>query len=552
MILAAALMGFAARTPAQTTIFVDGQIPVPFCANYDPASRACGAGTNAAFQTIARAAAATAPGVTVLIRAGIYREPLIPPVSGEPDRPITYSRHPGETVTITGADLDPAIDLSSRSHIILDGLTITDVTGWLRAAQSSHLIIRNCAFLHATARGSRAGLKFIAADFNRILNNDMEDGNDDLCLIDSSYNVVEGNTFRRARHALWNILCGNYNVLRRNSFANEIQKIGQITDCEGVPSDTPLKYDATRRNLVEENTFEYTASSGNSSPYAGIQYSAQKGIIRRNWFYDTIGPGIELTLYPQEARYNTDARIYQNVFYGTHFAGVAIARPSSNAFSGHIFKNNVFCKSVFAANDTRWPWFVNELAGKPIQIMVGRLDGYLFEQNDILGDIPGQPGAVTCGNRDNSRNPPRHDLAWWQASHPRLFTNNLEVPPGFVDEQARDFRLRPGSPLIGSGTFLTRTTSAGSGNVIPVADSSYFYDGFGIPGEIGDMIQLEGQTNRERIVHIDEDANTLTLDQPLAWGNGQGVSLPYEALRPDIGGGGPAAPSNVKSKPGNK
>lgn len=535
--MAAGLLGFMVKAPAHPTIFVDGRIPTVFCANYDPARRACGNGTNAAYRTIGATAAGVVPGVTVCIRGGTYHEALVPPASGAPDLPITYRGYPGETVTITGASFDPAIDLSNRGYIVLEGLTVTNVVGWLRAEQASHNIIRHCVFLHATARGSRAGLRFVAADFNRIVANDIEDGHDNLCLIDSNYNVVESNRFRRGRHALWNILCGNYNVLRNNSFANEIQKIGQITDCEGIPTGAPFKYDATKRNLVEGNTFECTPSSGDSAPYAGIQYSAQKGIIRRNWFYDTTGPGMEMTLYGEEARYNTDSRVYENVFYGTRFAGVQICEASSNAFGGHIFKNNVFYKSVFAANDTRWPWYANQLACKPIQVMAGRLDGYLFEQNDILGAVPGQPGAVTYGSRFSPSNPPQRDLAWWQSNYPGLFTNNIEAPPSFLDEEARNFRLQPRSPLIAAGAFLTRTIGAGRGNVIPVADASYFYDGYGIPGEAGDMIQLEGQTNAARIVHIDEAANTLTLDQPLAWAGGQGVALPFQGVRPDLGDG---------------
>ncbi|MHC4417076.1 MAG: hypothetical protein ACYSU6_00660, partial [Planctomycetota bacterium] len=73
------------------------------------------------------------------------------------------------------------------------------------------------------------------------------------------------------------------------------------------------EYDCTKYNLIERNTFAYTPSSGNHSPYAGIQYAGQNGIIRNNIFYDTIGPALSLTLYGREANYNTGNRIYNNV-----------------------------------------------------------------------------------------------------------------------------------------------------------------------------------------------------------------------------------------------
>ena len=45
--------------------------------------------------------------------------------------------------------------------------------------------------------------------------------------------------------------------------------------------------------------------------------------------------------------------------------------------------------------------------------------------------------------------------------------------------------------MIDLGGFLTTTTSAGSGTQIPVQDVKYFFDGFTIAGEVGDLIQLQ-------------------------------------------------------------
>jgi hypothetical protein len=520
---------------APATLFVDPQIAASSCTNYSATTRACGSGNETAFQTLAGAAAATAPGVNVLLRGGVYGEPLIIPVSGLPGQPITFKSYPAETAIITGAAFDPGINLSSRSNVVLDGLTVTNVVGWLRAEAASWNLITNCTFRKATGLGSRAGLKFIRADYNRIVNNRIEDGNDNLLLIDSDYNVVEGNILRQARHGLWSILCGNFNVIRGNSCSNHIQKGGQISDCEGVPSDSPLKYDATKYNLVDGNTFEFTASSGNASAYDGIQYSGQKGIIRRNRFYNTTGPGLALELYSDEARFVTDTRVYQNVFYGTRFAGVALPGPSSYAFSGHVFKNNIFFRSQFVANDTRWPWFTSELNGQPVQIITGRLDGFLFAGNNILGTAAGQAYAIAYGSRTSSSNPAQHPLAWWQEQHPELFTNNLEALPQFVDAGAGDFRLTDDSRLIDAGMFLTRASGGGSGTTMNVEDAGYFYDGFGIPGELGDLIQLQGQTQAVRIVHVDYPNNSLTLDQPLTWTAGQGVTLRFAGRAPDLG-----------------
>ena len=76
---------------------------------------------------------------------------------------------------------------------------------------------------------------------------------------------------------------------------------------------------------------------------------------------------------------------------------------------------------------------------------------------------------------------------------------------------------------------------AGSGTTLTVADALYFVDGFGIPGETGDTIQLQGDSSRAVITHVDYATNTLTLDSSLTWTDSQGVSLAYEGAAPDVG-----------------
>ena len=63
----------------------------------------------------------------------------------------------------------------------------------------------------------------------------------------------------------------------------------------------------------------------------------------------------------------------------------------------------------------------------------------------------------------------------------------------------------------------------------------WFYDGYTIPGELGDEIQLLGTTDIARVVSINYKANTLVLDRALSWRAGQGVSLKFAGLAPDYG-----------------
>ena len=71
-------------------------------------------GTIAApFKTIQRAANAAVAGDVVEIRAGVYRETVVPPNSGSVGAPVTFRAYNSESVTVSGADLVTGWSLQS-------------------------------------------------------------------------------------------------------------------------------------------------------------------------------------------------------------------------------------------------------------------------------------------------------------------------------------------------------------------------------------------------------------------------------------------------------
>jgi hypothetical protein len=60
------------------------------------------------FLTITKAASVAVAGDTVVIRAGVYRESVTLPHSGAAGSPIAFQSYPGETVTVSGADVIPS------------------------------------------------------------------------------------------------------------------------------------------------------------------------------------------------------------------------------------------------------------------------------------------------------------------------------------------------------------------------------------------------------------------------------------------------------------
>ncbi len=502
------------------SIFVDPQIGGNYCNDYDAATRSCGSGDKEAYDSLAGAAAIASAGDIVEIRAGTYGEQLAPQNSGTASDPITFRSYNSENVVITGASLTPAIIISNRSHLIIEGLEIANVRRWMYALNAHHNTIRNNTFSGAIDSGgsSKTGLFFQEATYNRVLDNVIDDSTqDNIALINSDKNLVAGNTVTNANHTLWVIKCGNNNIIRDNYFHNSRQKIGEVYDCDDVGFDHEFFiYDATKHNVVEGNVFAKTSTYYSPSGGNGIQYAGQNGIIRFNVFYDN-NVGIGMQYYSPEALYNTHNRIYHNTFHKNHCGGISTSNPSSPNYTDNLFVNNILSENV-------------ECSGtEPFQLMYrSGLEGLFFDHNNLTsGTIPDDVIGAWQGSGNT--------LAWFEANYPGFFSNNLELDPLFDDATNHVYSLQASSHMIDAGMFLTTTTSSGSGRVIPIADAGFFHDGFGIEGESGDSVQLEGTSSSLTIVGVDYTNNTITVSADTSWTNGQGISLSYNGNAPDIG-----------------
>jgi hypothetical protein len=107
------------------------------------------------------------------------------------------------------------------------------------------------------------------------------------------------------------------------------------------------------------------------------------------------------------------------------------------------------------------------------------------------------------------------------------------VNPGFVDEAHQNFALLPNSPALNAGAHLAHTMTAGHGTtIVPVDDSLFFTDGYGIVG--GDVVQI-GSNPPVQIINVDNAGNTLTVASPVSFNLGDTVDLPFSGSAPNIG-----------------
>jgi parallel beta-helix repeat protein len=528
-----------------TTLYIDATL-ANSCDDYNLPSRTCGSGRERAFSSIAASAVAAAPGVNFQIRGGDYNEMLHVNTSGTPDAYLGYTAYDGEVVTLLDADawIDDedygAIWLDHVSYVWLNEIDVRGSVGFGRLLDSHHNIISNSDFSESrlwggnTGASKRGGLYVAFSHYNRLLNNRFYKGTDSLALIHSDYNLIEGNTMDRAGHDIWNIKCGSFNIVRNNKFSNEDQKLGSVFDCEAATmswygnaefaQDTAV-VDRSQHNLIEGNIFRDTVKEDATGDGNGIQYAGQNGIIRRNLFYRA-NVGIDMASYRGEATYNYGNRIYNNVFHDNGCAAIVTGKPSltekmtDNAYLNNIIWDN---QGAGATNCT-------DKNAKQILWRAREDGGDRFVNNDIASRL----GDEVLGGWGTENG---YTIAVYENRIDAMkFRDNLAVDPLFVNESDNDYRLHSSSPMVDAAAFLTTVRSvSGSGTTLQLADVNYFYDGFGIPGEVGDTVQVDGRAEAAIITNINYENKTITLDTPLTWQQGDGIGLSYKGAGPDLG-----------------
>jgi hypothetical protein len=121
----------------------------------------------------------------------------------------------------------------------------------------------------------------------------------------------------------------------------------------------------------------------------------------------------------------------------------------------------------------------------------------------------------------------------WQEAGDPLFMD-VTTPYNPATPTLPDFRLKTNSPCIDAGVFLTTITSpGGTGRTFQVADANFFMDGWKMIN--GDIIQLQGSSQRVMVTNVNYSTRTLTVDSTLTWTQNQGISLPYYGSKPDMG-----------------
>lgn len=476
------------------------------------------------WKTLEKANQVLQPGDVVTLQDGTYEGIISPVHSGTSDqKPIVYRSENRHGATLTGQEGSRyIINLTGKNFIVIDGFRMFPSNGGFGyIKQSDHITVQYCHMEKSS--NVYCPLEFIDGDHHRMLFNNMvrviqrtDDSKihgDGCHFINSSYNLIEGNSFSRIGHSplrIWGTTPhkANYNIIRGNFFNNGWGRNFEFFNLE--------------RSLFENNIIT-DAFNGSMSADARAKMFLTDGIFRNCLIYDNWDNPLATDSYIDKpttgdvALELRNSRIYNNTFVNNPSYLWSFGTSAKNIpIRSNIFMNNLFVR--------------NDFLGDHITFMMNRpgiTDDNLFHNNLFYGEKPGQ-ASIQIQGKSYTANELNTLLSGRSAK-------NIEADPMFADAKNRFFALAAGSPAVDAGRFLTTASASGSGKVIPVSDARGFFDGFGIAGEQGDLIAVGSKKIIVRVVRADLEKNELHVDKKVRWKKGDGVSLPYAGAAPDLG-----------------
>ncbi len=275
-----------------------------------------------------------------------------------------------------------------------------------------------------------------------------------------------------------------------------------------------------------------------------------------------------------EAGYVWGNRVYHNVFYGNDMGQMTLPIDTACAgnpnppytrncadyasyrydypfrFDDNILVNNTLSGCEMGSHQKGGNLDALTAAGpfgtadvnRPVQVRIsGRVAETYWKTNNFYGVTGGAHNNELISDQKSYPYQGGKSVSFMNTNKAATWTGNVQYDPCFVSlpsssvEASGDFHLKAASDLIDAGAFLTTiTTTTGKGTAFTVADPNFFYDGYGIAGETGDIIKTSaGQT--ATITDVDYVTGAVAVNASISWTQGDGIALTFNGSAPDIG-----------------
>lgn len=481
------------------------------------------------WKSIAFAVDEAIAGDTIVFLPGEYAGILRPKRSGTEEQPITFKALERRTVTLLGGfGAEHAVHFSRVEHIRIEGFRIkpqSNLGRWVLVDGSKHIHMDDVLMEDATG-----GMPFHITHSERVFVRDSvirEYSSGNMARVgDSKYIVFEGNSISRAGHSPFQFYPDSstqYVVVRGNVFHAAWGR--------------NFEFFGTKDIVFEHNIITNAFDSGRSASTTA-KFTTDGGIFRFNRVFRNWGGPIHI--YPMRDVWSENIRIYNNVFDGNNEYGIALSDSHSSMLEPTQTRDVVLVNNVFSHNDHHGSEHQVRFASMGTPELNDRgefIPKVRFTNNVLWTNRPDYDKTIHSGG--HSVNIATVESSLWNtisiSNRSVVFSSNINESPEFVNAEEYNHAPRPGSPLLSSGTFLTKAIGEGQGCVIRVEDASYFYDGYGIEGEVGDVIAIGSPDQIARIVKVDRSENTLTLDRCVRWEDGAPISFPWTDDSPAIG-----------------
>lgn len=478
------------------------------------------------WRSIKTAAKKLRAGDTLVVLPGKYNELIRPYNSGSKTAPIRYIGY-GAVIDGTGLGNKPLFTIYNKSNIHIEGFEFqnSERSGILIASYDNKDVTGisiDKVIVHDTGRSG-----IVVSDINK-----------------PSYTYITNSTVYRTRQAgivLWNNRGGHFLIE-----GNDVSEWQGINNWDGIEIvDTP--YTVVRGNTVHDGGSgnkgaDYIDAGGDQTQETSFTHHI---VIEGNTVYKSSGSGalkinnrprhvimrrnlsrkVPMVFYEQP---HTHVTVYHNTIVDTEYHPLQLWNQDipGVSFGGMIVKNNIFAFGskglqhgpldmdgtaqavLMTCNLYRptsaWDWKSSTSPSDYFNVETSEAEYQRWRQE--TKQEPGDLGIRTMLPRDRI----------------------------FADIASLDFSLIASSPGIDKAAPLTHIRESGSGTVLLLENSDYFFDGYhGLT--LGDLIEI-GQQGVARILKINEQTHEIRIDRKMNWKRGDPVYLAGKmGSAPDIG-----------------